>query len=103
MSKNTEAEFQIFWAAFPKKVNKGVARLQFNIAIKHTPLQTMLDALAWQKQQPQWIKDGGAFIPKPENWLHGERWEDEPVETPRLKDQTVKNMDAVREWLQSGE
>lgn len=95
----SDTDFDRFWAAYPRKYGKGVARLQFAIAIKRTTLQTMLDAIAWQKQTPQWRKDGGAFIPKPQTWLHGEHWDDRPSEAPQLKDQTAKNVNAITEWL----
>lgn len=37
----------------------------------------MLAALAQQKKSPQWVKDGGEFIPHPATWLNQGRWQDE--------------------------
>lgn len=95
-------DFDRFWDAYPRKYGKGVARLQFEISIRKTTIARILEALAWQRTQEQWIKDGGAFIPKPQTWLHGEHWDDEPSQLPTLKKQTVNNLRAIDEWLKEG-
>ena len=41
-------------------------------------LQDVLAALSWQREQDQWAKDGGKFIPHPTTYLNQGRWEDEP-------------------------
>lgn len=72
--------FDLFWAAYPRKVGKAAARFAFAKALRVTTLETMLSALAWQRTQPTWAKDGGTFIPHPKTWLVNERWEDEPFQ-----------------------
>lgn len=76
-----EAEFEVFWKAYPKKKDKAKARKSF-FKVK-TPLTTLLAALEAQKRTEQWQKDNGQFIPLPTTWLNGERWEDEvgPITT----------------------
>jgi hypothetical protein len=98
-STELETDFDTFWRAYPRKVSKGDARNCFTRAIKKTTLAKMLEALAWQRNQPQWLKNGGAYVPHASTWLNGERWDDEPFETPMLKEQTVNNLSAVRAWL----
>jgi hypothetical protein len=75
-------EFDQFWAAYPRRVGRKKAVEAFSRAIKKTTLATMLEALAWQTKQPQWLKEQGAFIPYAQGWLNGERWEDEPFQAP---------------------
>lgn len=77
MSKKMQADFDAFWAAYPKKVGKGVARKSFIRAMgKGVDLQTLLDAIERQRNCRQWTKDGNEFIPHPSTWLNQERWED---------------------------
>ena len=78
-------DFTAFWSAYPRKVGKGSARTAFARALRKTTLQTLLDALRWQRNQPGWMKDDGQFIPYPATWLNQERWDDEPFESPDLK------------------
>ena len=40
-------------------------------------LETMIRAIEKQKRSEQWMKDNGQFIPHPQTWLNGKRWEDE--------------------------
>lgn len=72
--------FDIFWAAYPRKVDKKKARKAFE-KVK-VPVETLLSALEVQKQSPQWVKDGGAYIPHPTTWLNGERWADDVKAAP---------------------
>jgi hypothetical protein len=71
--------FDRFWAAYPRKVGKGNARKKFEQAMKKTTLDVILAALAWQVTQPDWLKDGGTYIPYPSSYLNAERWTDEPL------------------------
>lgn len=92
--------FERFWAAYPRKVGKGKARTAFAKALRLTTLDTMLTALAWQRTQPQWLKDGGDYIPHPATWLHQERWDDEAPTQPQVKERTARNLAAVERWAQ---
>lgn len=72
-----DADFQRFWAMYPKKVAKKDARLAW-AHLKPSPalVALILDVLAWQCRQVDWQKAGGMFVPHPGSWLRGERWED---------------------------
>jgi hypothetical protein len=74
--------FEIWWQAYPKKTAKGAARKSFQKAITLTTL------------------DGGQFIPMPSTYLNQERWEDQPMEQPTGKAQTVRNLAVVAKWAQ---
>lgn len=91
-------DFERFWQAYPRKVGKGAARKAFARALTLTTLETMLTALAWQRSQPAWVKDGGDYIPHPSTWLHQERWDDEPVAVPQVKERTARSLAAVEQW-----
>lgn len=88
-------EFEQFWAAYPRKTGKGVARKAFVKALRLTTLDTMLTAIQWQRQQEQWVKAGGQFIPHPSTWLNQERWADEPTRLPMLSDATTRTYRAI--------
>lgn len=80
----TDAGFAEFWAAYPRKANKPAALRAWH---KHAPdaplLGRILSAVVAQRGSPQWVKEGGAFIPYPASWLNGERWND-TIEVPAL-------------------
>jgi hypothetical protein len=77
---NTPDGFEDFWKAYPKKVGRGDAAKKFKAASAKVSTQEMMKALESQKRTPQWMKDGGQFIPNPSKWLNQERWLDAVVE-----------------------
>lgn len=87
------SDFDLVWQAYPRKVGKGAARKVWaKLRPSSETVQQMLDALVWQVTQPQWIKDGGQFIPHLATWLNQERWEDEPFNLPNLNDKSVRRL-----------
>lgn len=83
---NTPSDFDLFWSAYPRKVDKKKARAAF--AKVRAPVSQLLAALEVQKKSEQWLKSGGQYVPHPTTWLNGERWEDDvsattaPAATP---------------------
>lgn len=71
----TDAEFETFWQAYPRKQGRQPARNAW-AKIQGVLLQTLLDALEHQKKSAQWTKDGGAFVPMAATWLNQQRWTD---------------------------
>ena len=68
-------EFLEFWSAYPRKDDKKNAFISW---IKHSPnIDTVLNALNWQRLTLQWKKEDGQFIPLPATYLNAKRWEDE--------------------------
>jgi hypothetical protein len=76
--KTPPSDFGAFWAAYPRKTAKADALKAWQQV--RPPLPAVLATLAWQRQQPDWLRDQGAFVPFPASWLRGRRWEDEPPE-----------------------
>lgn len=72
-----ESLFDQFWKTYPKKVGKDAAQKAFDKRKPSTEmLETMIKAIAEQKNQEQWQKDGGQYIPNPSTWLNQGRWMD---------------------------
>ena len=77
-SKNYEdyPDFLQFWSAYPRKDDK---KKSFEAWLKHKPnIYHVLNALSWQVETQQWLKDNGQFIPLGETYINGHRWEAEP-------------------------
>ena len=74
--RDVEADFNRFWSAYPKKMNKQDAFKAFK-GVK-VPVETLCAALERQKQSRQWREDGGKYIPYPATWLRKGGWENEP-------------------------
>ena len=68
-----------FWNAYEKRSAKKDARKAW-AELNPSPevVDRMVSALAWQFQQPDWVKQGRMFAPLPATYLRGERWTDEP-------------------------
>lgn len=73
--------FDVFWAAYPRKVGKAAARKAWPKAFRAAghDLQLILDGLEAYKAVPR----DAQFTAHPSTWLNGERWNDEPEPAPR--------------------
>ena len=72
--------FDVFYNAYPKKKSKGDAEKAWN-SLK-PDLQSVLDAIEWQKKTNDWIKENGQYIPYPATYLRDRAWEDEKPSIP---------------------
>lgn len=72
--KGKQNAFDLFWKAYPRKVNKAGAQKAFDKVT--VSVDVILKALENHKRSAQWTKDGGAFIPHPTTWLNQRRWEE---------------------------
>jgi hypothetical protein len=76
--------FEAFWFSYPKKKSRSTAeKVWRKLAPSPELTQRILDAVAAQRNSPQWLKDGGQFIPYAATWLNARRWEDEADERPK--------------------
>ena len=79
-TKDNNAHFATFWAAYPKHKGKEAAQKAFaKINPSEELLGIMLSAIEKAKHTESWEKDNGQFIPYPATWLNGKRWEDEEI------------------------
>jgi len=73
-----EDSFESFWAAYPKKRNKGDALKAWRALKPDDALvSAILAAVERARESVQWRKDEGQFIPYPASWLRARGWEDE--------------------------
>lgn len=91
--------FDQFWKAYPRKVAKQDAEKAFAKINPDQPLfDSIMAALASAVRSPDWLKDGGQFIPYPASWLNGRRWEDLPL----LANASASDGGRVRRMLPGG-
>jgi len=94
--------FEEFWAHWPKHKARQDAEKAWN---KLKPSVTLTDliikAVDAQKTCPEWLKNGGQFIPNPATWLNGRRWDDEIRAGPMVSERTIRMAQASKEFLES--
>ena len=74
----TAERFNKFWAVYPRKVGKSAALKAFEkINPSEQLTQRMIEAIQVQKNNEQWRKNNGQYIPNPATWLNQSRWLDE--------------------------
>jgi len=76
---NTKAPdgFEDVYQAYPRKVGRPAAIKAWKAAkVKPSEVVTILEDIAKRKNEPEWTKDGGQFIPHPATYLNQRRWED---------------------------
>lgn len=79
-----DADFEAFWAEYPKKKSKGEAKKAWaQLKPSREIISAIMAKLPALKASHDWTKDGGQYVPNPATWLRAEGWEDVPTETPR--------------------
>lgn len=73
--REREAEFETWWAAYPRKRAKGQAMKAYRAARRKVSADALLDTL--KAQIPTLTSRGPEYVPYPATWLNGERWSDE--------------------------
>ncbi|WP_416566400.1 hypothetical protein [Nocardia testacea] len=69
--------FPEFWAAYPRRTDKGGARRAYAKAVRNVDPAVIVAAARSLAEDPN--LPGPRFIPHPSTWLNGERWEDGPL------------------------
>lgn len=70
--------FAEFYAAYPRKAARvDAVKAWGKLKVDEPLFAAIMAGLEVAKRSPDWVKDGGAFIPYPASWLNGRRWEDE--------------------------
>lgn len=75
-----EDQFKTFYAAYPRKAQRGAARRAFKTASKKADLETIMLGLK-RCVEGEWSRRSPDKIPYPATWLNGEGWDDEGVES----------------------
>lgn len=70
--------FALFWQEYPRKAAKAAALKAWQ-KLNPSPelVERILAHVRDHKRSPDWIKDGGQFVPYPATFLNGRRWEDD--------------------------
>lgn len=92
--------FDEFWQAYPKRVGKGAAEKSWQKLAEPDRAAVMQDLRQRPFSDPQWLKDGGQFIPNPATYLNQKRFDDhwEPAGQALFSDTTRQNIENLREW-----
>ena len=90
--RGRERDFDRFWVAYPRKVGKQAARKAFERV--NQPVERLLSALERQRNDPQWQRENGRYIPHPVTWLNQGRWEDE-ASAPPFPDCSAYGMESI--------
>lgn len=73
-----DASFNAFYAVYPRKVKRGLARSAWPKAVKKADsMDKIIQAAIRYAQDPNLPEK--RFIPYPSAWLNGEQWDDEPL------------------------
>ena len=70
--------FALFWQEYPRKDAKAAALKAWQ-KLSPSPdlVERILAHVRDHKRSPDWLKDGGQFVPHPATFLNGRRWEDD--------------------------
>lgn len=96
-----ETSFQTFWTSYPavkRKIKDEAKKIWMKIRPDKELFGIIMNALEKWKEDPQWNKSGGEFIPLPYRWLKRKQWEDE---FHYQKDKS--NEDVLSQWLETKE
>ena len=81
----TDAEFEAFWSAWPRKDGKQSARKAFDKVPSSVSVELLVSAIRRQECSDQWRQNSGRYIPLPATWLNQARWEDEGIKREEPK------------------
>lgn len=71
-----ESAFNSFWAIYPKKDDKGLARRSFEKALKRASLEQIVAGAEKYRDDPNREQ---AFTKNPSTWLNADAWENGPL------------------------
>jgi len=97
-------DFDVFYEAYPRKKQPDDARKAWQqTADRRPPLEDLLAAVKWQREQAEWRREGGRFIPYPATWLRAGQWGDQPSEVPPVVNpKTIGNRAALSAFVARG-
>ena len=88
--------FEGWYVEYPKKKNRGDAEKAWKTLNPDVNLfQEMVTAVKAQKQQHDWKKEKGRYIPYPATWLRNKGWEDDLGPTGESSDKVSTFTESV--------
>lgn len=102
MTAEMTADFEAWWALYPRKTDKGHARKTFIALMRNKAVTMPVLMEATERYRDVRVRDPGhpKYTPYPGTWLNGEGWLDEECvpSTPQKNDPATAR-DAVRALL----
>ncbi|MCK2200205.1 helix-turn-helix domain-containing protein [Corynebacterium callunae] len=92
--QNYPADFEEFWAAFPRRVGKRIAHRAWLKAVERTSVEEVLAGAQRFATDPNLPEE--RFIPHPTTWLNRDGWLDTPMPTQENAQKSVD--DVLSEW-----
>jgi superfamily II DNA/RNA helicase len=78
IDKGYVADFDKFWAVYPKKKSKDTARRAFKKRYSELPdIDSLIATVSRWAITEDWTKDRGQFVPYAATWINAGGWEDE--------------------------
>lgn len=103
--QDIDSLFEEFWKLYPNKKWKGKAKKSFEIALRKTTLEKIMDSLHKNIAEIDYKKRTWQFAPEyphPTTWLNQERWDDEystiEPDKPKTDDDLVHEYDELKNW-----
>lgn len=94
--RSSDVGFEAFWRVYPKRRSKHDAERAWAKLKPDEALQAqILTAVEAQCRSPDWLKEGGKFIPYPASWLNAGGWKDESVQIPQVTERNVRSLQAI--------
>lgn len=70
--------FDLFWAAYPRKVGKKATQKAWkNANVNSALFNKIMTAVGFARTTKEWKRENGRYIPNPSTWLNQGRWDDE--------------------------
>lgn len=96
IDSEVSSDFDTFWAVYPKKVDKPLARKSFEKALTRASFTVILKGAQAYADDPNREQ---RFTKNPSTWLNADAWENPPLPAKGKKAETKRLID---EWRQSG-
>lgn len=98
--------FEQWWAEYPKhrrveKIRAFAAWSAIRPVVTLDILEIMLKLLRKQRETPEWLEEGGRFVPYPARYLSRGRWLDEVQRVASVPRADVDNAVALASWLET--
>lgn len=89
-AEESTARFALFWAAYPRKVEKQETLAVWQrMGLGNGVFGAVMRGLQTAVASEQWKREGGKYVPHPHRWLKKRRWEDEIPGRPDDADPTL--------------
>lgn len=92
--------FDEFWAAYPKRADKGHARTAWAKAVRKADVEVIVEGARRFANDPHLPEP--KFIPLAATWLNGERWSDDPLPPRPTGGHGGSPTDSARDVLELG-